>query len=243
MVGDNTDHKQKPFLAGKDVKRYQELSSDNYLIFTRRGIDINRYPAIKEYLMQFKAQLQPKPKDYKGKTWKGRKPGSYKWYEMQDAVDYFEEFEKPKIIYPNILKRPEFTFDEQGWYTNQKCFIISLADKYLLAILNSKLNHYLFEQTLPKLRGGFYEPSYIFFKDFPIIKPDLKIKEEKINHDALIKLADSMLLLQKQKSGIQVPALLEQLETQISYVDKSINELVYKLYDLTKEEIEIIEAI
>ena len=232
----------KPFLAGKDVKRYQEPRSDKFLIFTRRGIDIDKYPAIKEYLLQFKTQLQPKPKDYKGKTWKGRKPGSYKWYEMQDAVDYFEEFEKPKIIYPNILKQPEFTFDDKGWFTNQKCFIISLADKYLLAILNSKLNHYLFEQTLPKLRGGFYEPSYIFFKDFPIVKPDLKIKEEKILYDTLIKLSDSMLSLQKQKSETKVPALLEQVENQIAYTDKKINELVYQLYDLTKDEIKIVEG-
>jgi adenine-specific DNA-methyltransferase len=233
----------KPFLAGKDVKRYQEPRSDKFLLFTRRGIEIDKYPAVKEYLLQFKTQLQPKPKDYKGKTWKGRKPGSYKWYEMQDAVDYYEEFEKPKIIYPNILKQPEFTFDDKGWYTNQKCFIISLADKYLLAILNSKLNHYLFEQTLPKLRGGFYEPSYIFFKDFPIVKPDLKIKEEKVLYDTIVKLSDSMLSLQKQKSGTQVPALLEQVENQITYTDKKINELVYQLYDLTKDEIKIIEEI
>ncbi len=233
----------KPFLAGRDIKRYQESKSDKYLIFTKRGIDIDKYPAIKEYLTQFKTQLLPKPKDFKGKTWKGRKPGSYKWYEMQDAVDYYKEFEKPKIIYPNILKQPEFTFDVKGWYTNQKCFIISLPDKYLLAILNSKLNHYLFEQTLPKLRGGFYEPSYVFFKDFPIRRPDLKIKEDKVLHDELIKLADIILSLHKKKTETKVPGLQEQAENQITYTDNKINQLVYKLYDLTEEEIEIIEAL
>ena len=41
----------------------------------------------------------PKPKDFAGDKWEGRKPGSYKWYEIQDAVDYYAEFEKPKIIY------------------------------------------------------------------------------------------------------------------------------------------------
>ena len=231
----------KPFLAGKDVKRYSAPKSDKYLIFTRRGVEIDDYPAIREHLAQFKSELQPKPKDFKGKVWKGRKPGNYKWYEIQDAVDYFEEFEKPKIIFPNILKQPEFTFDETGWYTNQKCFIISMPDKYLLGILNSKLIHYLFEQILPKLRGGFYEPSYVFFKDFPIKKADLKNKEEKTLHDELIKLTDTIISLHKERLNIKVPGLIEQINNKIEITDQRINETVYKLYKLSETEIEVIE--
>jgi hypothetical protein len=117
----------KPFLVGKDNKRYQPPKSDRFLIFTRRGVDIQQYPAIERHLLQFKERLMPKPKDWKGRKWTGRKPGDYKWYEIQDAIAYYEEFEKPKIIYPNICKKPEFTFDEDGWYTNQKCFIRLVA--------------------------------------------------------------------------------------------------------------------
>ena len=36
--------------------------------------------------------------------WNGRKPGAYKWYEVQDTIDYYEEFEKPKIIFAEIVK-------------------------------------------------------------------------------------------------------------------------------------------
>ena len=86
----------------------------------------------------------PKPEDYKGDKWEGRKTGSYKWFEIQDTTNYFEEFEKPKIIFPNICKKPEFTFDQSNLYTNQKCFIISLDDKYLLGILNSTFMMFLF---------------------------------------------------------------------------------------------------
>jgi hypothetical protein len=88
----------KPFLAGRDIKRYEQPKANKYLIFTRRGIDIEKYPAALNYLLQFKEQLMPKPKDYTGKEWKGRKKGSYEWYEIQDTVAYYEEFEKPKII-------------------------------------------------------------------------------------------------------------------------------------------------
>ena len=69
----------KPFLAGRDIKRYEQPRSDKYLIFTRHGLNIDDYPAIKQYLAQFKERLTPKPKDWVGKDWKGRKPGAYEW--------------------------------------------------------------------------------------------------------------------------------------------------------------------
>src|ERR1035437_10136226 len=232
----------KPFLAGRDIKRYQKSKSNKYLLFTKRGIDINKYPAIKNHLVQFKTQLTPKPKDWKGTDWKGRKPGSYLWYEIQDAIDYYEEFEKPKIIYPNICKQPEFTFDYNKWYTNQKCFIIALDDKYLLGILNSKLNFFLFEKYLPKLRGGFYEPSYVFFKNFPIKKIDEKNKQEKSLHNEIVKLVETMLQLNKEKQQTTTPDKLEQLNTRIKYTDDKINKLVYQLYGLSEEEIGIVEG-
>lgn len=69
----------KPFLRGRDVKRWRVEPQNLWLIFTRRGIDIKKYPAIHEHLRQFKTQLEPKPEDWdeekKGK-WPGRKPGS-----------------------------------------------------------------------------------------------------------------------------------------------------------------------
>jgi len=127
----------KPFLAGRDIKRYQLPVSDKYLIFTKRGIDIDQYSAIKNYLTKFKNQLMPKPKDFKGNKWEGRKPGSYKWYEMQDAVDYYNEFEKPKIIIPAIVKAASYTYDRKGIYSNDKTAIIPTNDLFLIDILNS----------------------------------------------------------------------------------------------------------
>lgn len=233
----------KPFLAGRDVKRYKIPTSGRFLIFAKRGIEIEKYPAIEKYLFQFKEQLKPKPKDWNNGVWKGRKPGSYLWYEIQDAVDYFKEFEMPKIIYPNICKQPEFTYDTNSWYTNQKCFIISLDDKYLLGILNSQLINFLFEKYLPKLRGGYYEPSYVFFKDFPIKKVDVKEKSEKLLHDEIVKLVETMLQLQKEKQAATLPNQQQQIEQRITYTDNKINEKVYTLYGLTDDEIKIVEGI
>jgi hypothetical protein len=150
----------KPFLVGEDIKRYRVDFKKQYLIFTRRGIDITRYPAIERYLQQHRSQLEPKPADWDSNVhgvWPGRKPGPYKWYEIQDNVAYYKDFEKPKILYPVIAVNNRFTFDTSGYYTNDKTFLIPTNDLYLLAILNSSTLFLFFRSNLSFLRGGFLE--------------------------------------------------------------------------------------
>jgi hypothetical protein len=233
----------KPFLAGKDVKRYQSPNSHKYLIFTRQGIDIDKYPAIKAHLEQYKKYLMPKPCDYKGDKWEGRKPGKYKWYEIQDRIEYYKEFEKSKIVYPNILKRPEFTYDTEMWYTNQKCFIIPTEDKYLLGVLNSKITHYLFDKLLPKLRGGFFEPNYVIFKNFPIRKIDQEDESEVSLQNEVIKSVDRILLLYKEKERSSLQSKMNQLNSKISFYEKRIDKILYELYGLNTKEIDQLKAL
>ena len=151
----------KPFLRGRDVKRWRCEPQDLWLIFTRRGIDIKKYPAIHDHLKQFKKALTP---GIPG----GRKPGSYEWYEIQDNIAYWQEFEQPKVIYPNICARNEFAWDDLSFYANQKTFIIPNATKFLLGYLNSSVVMWLFSQLIPKLQNGFYEPGAKFMGQFPI---------------------------------------------------------------------------
>ena len=116
----------KPYLDGKDVARYGIKSRNRFLIFTRRGIDIKKYPAVESYLRKFKVDLTPK----KNRTEdRGRKPGKYKWYEIQDSTAYFEEFEKKKIIYGRIITRPRFVIDYDGFYVSAANSIIHRPEK------------------------------------------------------------------------------------------------------------------
>ena len=69
----------KPFLRGQDMKRWIPAWDSLWLIFSRRGIDIDSYPAIKAHLMPFRDRLEPRPKDWANGTWPGRKPGTYQW--------------------------------------------------------------------------------------------------------------------------------------------------------------------
>jgi len=233
----------KPFIIGKGVKRYQPLNSDKYLIFTRRGIDIRQYPSIEQYLKQFKPELTPKPPEWKGDKWPGRKPGPYKWYEIQDSIDYYMEFDKPKIIYPEICSKPEFTFDLEGKYANNKCFIISKADPYLLGILNSKLTAFLYEMILPKLRGGFFMPAAVILKTFPIRTIDPSDPADVARHDRMVTLVEQMLDLNKRLAAAKTTHEKEVLAGMIDATDRQIDRLVYELYGLTGEEVAIVEGV
>jgi len=179
--------------------------------------------------------------NYLGKNWKGRKPGPYKWYEIQDTIEYYKEFSKDKIIYPNICKKPEFTFDKEGLYTNQKCFIIPGNHKYLLGILNSKVSFFLFKNILPKLRGGFFEPGYEYLNNFPIPRLELTNPVEKSQYDRMAEMVDHMLELHEHNQSDEYEEEKSKLEEKIKCVDGEIDQLVYELYELTPEEIKIVE--
>jgi hypothetical protein len=82
------------------------------MIFARRGIEIEKYPAVEAHLSRFRTQLEPRPDDWKPKTpdqsWPGRKPGTYAWYEIQDSTDYWEENSRDKLIYQAIQFYPQY---------------------------------------------------------------------------------------------------------------------------------------
>jgi len=232
----------KPFLAGRDIKRYQFPKSDKYLIFTKRGINIDQYPAIKNHLLHYKKQLSPKPKDFKGEKWAGRKPGSYKWYEIQDAVDYFTEFEKPKILWPGISSTITcFTLDLNNYYGNDNNQLIVSDDKYLLGVLNSLISKFQLINICDKVQGGFYRLKIIYIERLMIKKPNINL-EFKYKTE-IIRNVDHLLQLNQEKSTSKLQSTLTQIQSKIDYCEKRINEIVYQLYELTPDEIKIVESL
>lgn len=157
----------KPFVRGRDVKRWTAEWAGKYLIFTRRGIDIEKYPAIKKHLEQWRDKLEP------GKTG-GRKAGSYKWFEIQDNIAYFEEFERPKIIWQEIAMSIGFGLAAEGVYMNNKCFFLPLPEsrlRHLLPLLNSDTVKFFLGNFVSKLNGGAYALQSIYLEQLPIPSP------------------------------------------------------------------------
>ena len=214
----------KPFLAGRDIKRYQTPMVDKFLIFTRRGITINNYPAILTYLEQFKERLMPCPKDWK-REWKGRKQGTYKWYEIQDAVDYHQEFEKQLIMYQEICTYQSFGWSNGGLFCNNKIFILPEPTTFLLAILNAKTTWFFLNQIASKLQGGALAMQSPYVKSIPI--PTATQQQGQ----ALEKLASQILTTKAANPTADTSA-----------IEVEIDQLIYSLYKLTDEEIAIVEG-
>lgn len=214
----------KPFLAGRDIKRYQEPKSDKYLLFTRRGFEIEEYPAVLKHLEQFRTQLEPKPKGWKsvnGEKWKGRKTGHYKWYEVQDSVDYYEEFEKQKIMYQVFQVEPCFIYDPEGTYCNNSMWILPANDLKLLGILNSKMGWFLISKHCTPIQNG-YQLIWKYLEQVPIpTKPSPEI-------ESLV-----TTILAKKKADPTADCTVEESE---------IDELVFELYGLSDEEIAIVRG-
>ncbi|MGX2973278.1 Eco57I restriction-modification methylase domain-containing protein, partial [Helicobacter sp. T3_23-1059] len=124
---ERTEQIIKPILRGRDIKRYGYEWAGLWLIgtFPALKLDIEDYPALKKYLENFMPRIAQSGE-------KGcRKKTSNKWFETQDNIAYYEDFEKEKIVYPNMNKEFIAYYDTQNFYTNQKCFIVTSQSENL----------------------------------------------------------------------------------------------------------------
>jgi hypothetical protein len=163
----------KKMLRGEDLRPWYQEDEGRWLIFTRRGVDINAYPAVMKYLEQFRERLEPKPADWNGAyDWPGRKPGNYQWYEIQDTVEYYEAFDKSKIFWADIGKLPRFSWDTNGATVNDKGFILIPSDASILGIMQSRATWYCISNLCVPLgeRAGSnrYQQKAQFIRRLPI---------------------------------------------------------------------------
>lgn len=183
-----TDELIRPILRGRDIKRYSYEFADLYLIctFPSKHYNIDKYPAIRDYLLTFdKRKLeQSGAKAIDGIIGNNaRKKTNNQWFETQDSIAYWDDFSKPKIIYPNMTKYLPFYLDIEGFMVNQKCFIM-IGEKlnYLTSFLNSNVFKVCFKDYFPELQGGTKELSKIFFERIPVPQnvQDRAITDEEI---------------------------------------------------------------
>ena len=173
----------RPILRGRDIKRYGYNWAGLYLIatFPSRHYDIEKYPAVKNYLLSFgieRLEQTGKEHNVNGEKIKARKKTNNKWFETQDSISYWEDFSKPKIVYPNMTKYMPFVYDEANFLTNQKCFIVTgQCMAFLTAFFNSSLFKFCFRDSFPELQGGTRELSKIFFDKIPVLQVSDSINE------------------------------------------------------------------
>ncbi|GAA8169160.1 class I SAM-dependent DNA methyltransferase [Helicobacter pylori] len=223
----------KPILRGKDIKRYSYEWAGEWVINTHNGytsalkskippVDIEKYPAIKAHL------------DSHFDTIATRSDQGDTPYHLRNCA-YLEDFEKEKIVYGEIVQEPRFYLDngecELGYfYAEATSFILTGEHlRYLLGMLHSKLITFAFKTFYAG--GGLGESGYRYKKAFIERLPIPKITSKNQELARKITACAKAILVLKEKDP---KANTQELE-------KEIDALVYQLYNLTDEEIKIIE--
>ncbi len=146
----------KPFLEGKDLKRWRVESRGLWLIYIPKNkIDIDDYPAIRDWLLPYQPALE-------------KRATKQAWFELQQAQEaYSAHFTGDKILYPEFCAAPQFLC-EHGYYTNNKCYFIGSTDVHLAAYLNSRVAWWMITGTSVPVRGGFYQMHSQYVETAPI---------------------------------------------------------------------------
>lgn len=217
----------KPLLRGRDVERYGYTFQNLFLINSHNGIKekgikpINvkkDYPTIYKYLFDYKSELQK------------RSDKGDEWYNLRNCA-YLEEFNSEKLIWAETMRIhktgdrnfPRFGYDSEGFYTDKTVFIgVGSHLKYLLAILNSKIGKWLIMEYVTKLDTGGYMMQKTYLDKIPILVPTSQ-QEKEVND-----LVNQILKFQKSNK-------------RSDELEKKIDMLFYQYYQLTFEEMKIID--
>lgn len=151
----------KPYARGRDVKRWVVNDPDLWLIFTRRGCDIKKYPAVYEHLKKYKKRLMPGVPG-------GRKPGSYEWYEIQDNVAYWKEFQEPKVITGRFMDKPTYAYDDNGFHHNDALYMIAGVTPFVVGVLNSPATWFYLRKTCTDLQNEYLQALIQYQQQIPI---------------------------------------------------------------------------
>ena len=216
----------KPFYTTENLKRFYADSENNFwVIYTdsrfKDAENIEPYPNIKRHLNRFADIITSSNAPY----------GLHR-----ARNEYF--FKGEKIISVRKCASPTFTYTDFDCYVSQTFFVIKserVNQKYLTAILNSKLIAFWLKHK-GKMQGSQYQIDKEPIMQIPIFDtPNAAIKAE------IIKNVDLLIKLNREKLLAKLESKIEQLQTHIDHCEEKINEIVYRLYDLTREEIRIVE--
>jgi hypothetical protein len=202
----------KPWLRGRDIDRWRADHQGRYLLLVKVGTNMKRYPAVLEHLSPFRKEL--------ANRWEP-KHGQCEWYELR-SCDYYDAFEEHKIIYPDIAVHSEFAFDRERCYGGNTLYIIPTDDLYLLGLLNSLLIEFCYCHITSTIQGGFMRFIYQYMQHLPIAPAapaERQAIEERVEK-----------LLACRGEGSLVRAW-----------EREIDEIVYRVYGLSKEEVKVIE--
>ncbi|HKV57729.1 MAG TPA: N-6 DNA methylase [Ktedonobacteraceae bacterium] len=246
----------KPFLKGSlNIRRYYLTNVTKLLIFPyvlqhSKSVLIDateykqRYPLTWAYLEENRKLLSARNKGKIGQEWYG-----YVYKKNHTR------FNSPKILVPSIATGSSFAADLNGTYFfvgsgggGGGGYGITLLEEkqisylYLLGLLNSRLLSVYLKSITSTFRGGYIALNRQYIEQLPIRTINFSNPTDRARHDNMVELVEQMLSLHKRLAGARIPRDQVILQQQIDITDQHINRLVYELYDLTEDEIKMVEG-
>jgi hypothetical protein len=147
-----------------------------------------------------------------------------------------------------VSKRIIATFTDKELYHSRDIIPIKFDDawpnpRFVLGIVNSNLITWRHHRRNPKAKKALFPKVLVGdLKKIPLPKMDQGNPVDIAQHDKMVSLVERMLELNQKKADEKNPNILKQLETRIAATDRQIDQLVYKLYDLTEDEKALVEG-
>ena len=219
----------KPFLMGKDVKRYERPYLKNWIIFPYT-INENKPSLLEEKDLRTQFPLGWRYLEENRDLLIKREDGRFseRWWQYSRPQNLLE-FEKPKILTPEIANKGEMTIDENGYYYHTtKVYSLSLKPNlpesitYFLGVLNSKMLFFFLSATGYVLRGGYFTFKTDYLNPFPIRRIDFNKELDVFLYEQVLKLVTNIIHLKSEKKDT-------------SLFENKIDELVFHLYGLTEQ--------
>ena len=198
------------------------------------------YPLTWKYLSENRRYLENRENGkMKGPRWYA--------YGRSQALDIMS---LPKIFTPDIAAQSSFSLDESGdlFFTGGVAGGYGLlaksnySPKYLLGLLNSRLLEWFIHQIATQMRGGWYSYESRFIRNMPIPTVDVAVEAGNRMSEQMIQLVDKLLEAKKQVASARTEREKNFYESKCATLDRQIDTLVYELYNLTLEEIAIVEG-
>jgi len=243
----------KPLLKGSEIKRNLVSDIQNLILFPYRAnngkmvliseqeFKLN-YPLAWEYLKENKKKLLNRAN-----------VDNINWWHFPYPKN-LAEMSNPKILTQVLAKKASFTYDKKADF----CFVgggnaggygliplehFALSPYYLIGLLNSTLLDTYLQTISTPFRGGFFSYAKRFIEKIPIKVPDFENEMEKKIHDDISKMVEALHELNKRKNDAKLNTEIEQLDRRIKSIEKDLNKAIYELYNITDEEIQILENI
>ncbi len=215
----------KPWFKNSDILKWktQKETHENVIYLDRHNKEI--YENYERHLTKYKAVLAQRREVINGVI---------NWWQLQWPRDI--NFCGPKVVVPQRSYKNTFAYNDIPWYASADVYFITEKDegtslKYCLALLNSKL-YYLWLYHKGKRKGEMLELYQVPLSEIPIKKIS------KNNQEPFIELVAQILDITKDEDYLSNPAK----KAKVKDLEREIDILVYELYELTPEEIAIVEG-